>query len=542
MEPVIRIKRRFHDASRCIVLAIVIAATFAASTQAAPTSITEYPIEVGHPTNIDHIAVGADGTVWFADGYWPEGSFHALIGRLDPADGEVHEFDEGLGSFSVIRDFVATPDGSMWFTDSGSANSDAAIGKITPGGSITEYGGLDPSRPQRMAIGPDGALWFTASNSPAIGRATLGGAIGTYDLPGAVRDVALGPDGNIWFTYGGGSVEPAIGRVERHEDGSALITLFQVGLDTTSKPERMVVSGGYLWFSDISEAEPAIGRVSADGQITEFQAGLAPSSYVVDLEPGPEGNVWFTDYGVGAVGRIDSTGQISEFTAEYLGPDPWLRSEPGRTLQHLVAGPDGNVWFNLSGGWSGIGKVSQSGDITVFLDGQAGLGGDSNPQELAAGSSGELWFVSNTGVNTQSIGRIVPGDDNAPNAPQGTAPGPSATALPGRVVVIGGRTLRLDRYGRVRIRLSCQSLATGCAGTLQLTIFVPEVSGYRQVGSASFSLVPGASRTMWLHLDRRGRGLLAAKHHRRVELSIVPLSDVTMNPLRLRITLPRRRG
>jgi virginiamycin B lyase len=462
MGSVIRI-RGICDACRCVVLAVLLAVMFAASAQAAPTSITEYPIEVGHATNIDHIAVGADGTVWFADGYWPEGSFHALIGRLDPADGEVQEFDEGLGSFSVIRDFVAGPDGNMWFADSGSAGTDAAIGKVTPAGQITEYPSPVGGKPWWIIVGPDESLWFAATR--AVGRVTTTGALGTYELPGVLGELATGPGGNVWFTYGSGA-NAAIGRVERHEDGSALITLFQTGLDPHSVPERMVASGGYLWFSDISEAEPAIGRVSADGQITEFRAGLAPNSYVVDLEPGPEGNVWFTDYGDGAVGRIDPTGQISEFTAEHLGPDPWLRHEPGRDLQHLVAGPDGNMWFNLSGGWSGIGKVSQSGNITVFLDGQAGLGGDSNPQELAAGPNGELWFVSNMGVNTQSIGRIVPGDDSPPSAPPSSAPGTTST-VPGRVFVMGGRTLKLNRDGLVRVRLSCQSLATpataGCS-------------------------------------------------------------------------------
>jgi streptogramin lyase len=71
--PAIRI-RGICDACRCVVLAVLLAVMFAASAQAAPTSITEYPIEVGHSTNIDHIAVGADGTAWFADGYWLEGS------------------------------------------------------------------------------------------------------------------------------------------------------------------------------------------------------------------------------------------------------------------------------------------------------------------------------------------------------------------------------------------------------------------------------------------------------------------------------------
>jgi hypothetical protein len=47
---------------------------------------------------------------------------------------------------------------------------------------------------------------------------------------------------------------------------------------------------------------------------------------------------------------------------------------------------------------------------------------------------------------------------------------------------------------------------------------------------------------MSLRLDRLGRELLATEHHRRAELSMVPLSNVTMVPVRLSIISPRQRG
>jgi streptogramin lyase len=499
---------------------------------AAPTSITEYPIEVGHGTNIDHLSVGADGTVWFADGYWPEGSFHALIGRLDPADGKVQEFDEGLGSFSVIRDFVAGPDGNMWFADSGSAGTDAAIGKVTPAGQIAEYASPVGGKPWWIIVGPDESLWFTATR--AVGRVTTAGALGAYELPGVLGELATGPDGNVWFTYGSGA-NAAIGRVERHSDGSATITLFQTGLGPHSVPERIVAAGGYLWFTDLSEAEPAIGRVSADGQITEFRTGLAPNSYVVDLEPGPEGNVWFTDYGDGAVGRIDPTGQISEFTAEHehMGPDPWLRHEPGRWLQHLVAGPDGNMWFNLSGGYSGIGKVSQSGHITTFLDGQAGLGGDSNPKELAAGPNGELWFVSNTGVYTQSIGRIVPGDDSPPQESSQTTPAPTPTLPTGRAS-LASNVAPINRHGWTHLKFTCDTTVT-CSGRLTLIVrWHPFRHGRRQhramrvVGRAHLSIAAGDTTLVRIKLSRAVWRLLARR--RRIAAALTVFETSTFPP------------
>jgi streptogramin lyase len=533
-----------RDACRCVVLAVLLAVIFAAPAQAAPTSITEYPVEVGHSTNIDHIAVGADGTVWFADGYWPEGSFRALIGRFDPSDGAVAEFDQGLNHFSVIRDFVAGPDGNMWFADSGSANAAAAIGKITPSGQITEYASPVGGKPWWIIVGPDESLWYTATR--AVGRVTAAGALGAYELPGVLGELAAGPDGNVWFTYGSGA-NAAIGRIERHSDGSATITLFQTGLDPHSVPERIVAAGGYLWFTDLSGAEPALGRVSPDGQITEFREGLAADSNIIDIAAGPDGNVWFTDNGVGAIGRITPAGQITEFTDEDINPFVYYRNEVGFPLQHLVVGPDGNMWFTIPAGRAVLGKITPTGEITTFRPGENGLSWGMWAQEIAVGLHGELWFDgstwdSGTETSRQMIARIFPGDDNPPNAPPSTAPASKTTTFPGRVVVMGGRTLKLNRYGLVRIRLSCQSPVTACDGELQLTIFVSKAFSRRKVGSVSFSLAPGVSQTMSLPLDRLGRDLLATKHRRRGELSIVPLSNVTMEPVRLGITSLQRRG
>lgn len=543
MGPATRVKG-VRDACRCVVFAVLLAVIFAASAQAAPTSITEYPIEVGHSTNIDHIAVGADGKVWFADGYWPEGAYHALIGRLDPSDGATEEFDQGLGHFSVIRDFVAGPDGNMWFADSGSAGTDAAIGMVTPAGQITEYASPVGGKPWWIIVGPDESLWFAATR--AVGRATTAGALGAYELPGVLGELATGPDGNVWFTYGSGA-NAAIGRVERHSDGSATITLFQTGLDLHSVPERIVAAGGYLWFTDLSGAEPALGRVSPDGQITEFREGLAADSNIIDIAAGPDGNVWFTDNGVGAIGRITPAGQITEFTDEDIEPFLYYRNEVDFPLQHLVAGPDGNMWFTIRRGQAVLGKITPAGEITTFRPGEDGLASGVSAQELAAGPNGELWFDGSiwdpaTETSRQMIARVVPGDDHPPNAPPSTAPGHTTTTFPGRVVVLSGRTLKLNRQGLVRIRLSCQSLPTGCDGELQLTIIVPKTFSRRKVGSVPFSLAPNASQTMSLRLNRLGRDLLAKNHHRRVELRIVPQSNVTMEPVWLSITSPQQRG
>src|SRR6187200_2225166 len=266
--------RRGILAAACV--ALCASGLMAGSALGAPTSIREFPVDVGHPVDLESLVLGMDGNLWYQEHWWPEGSYHALIGRMDESGG-VDEFDEGLVHYSSPSEFVAGPEGDLWFADDGSALGGSAIGKISPDGVITRFTtGLGEVRPRRIVIGPEGNFWFTgAGSSPAIGFATPEGAIHTFSLPGKPGDLVGGPDGNIWFTYGRGEVDPAIGRVVREEDDSTVITLFHSGLAADSTPwEIVAATDGYLWFSDLSDSMPAIGRVSISGKIEEFRDGL----------------------------------------------------------------------------------------------------------------------------------------------------------------------------------------------------------------------------------------------------------------------------
>ncbi|HXM06030.1 MAG TPA: hypothetical protein VN936_01135, partial [Candidatus Acidoferrum sp.] len=75
-----------------------------------------------------------------------------------------------------------------------------------------------------------------------------------------------------------------------------------------------VASGanGTIWFTD--DTTPAIGRISADGTIQEFTAGLRAGSEPFAIGMGPDGNMWFSDREEIAIGKITPSGTISEYT------------------------------------------------------------------------------------------------------------------------------------------------------------------------------------------------------------------------------------
>src|SRR5436309_1017470 len=76
-------------------------------------------------------------------------------------------------SFSRPQSIAAGPDGALWFTEFGGDK----IGRITTAGAITEFQLTAGSQPDGIAAGPDGALWFTEFGTDRIGRITTGGAI-----------------------------------------------------------------------------------------------------------------------------------------------------------------------------------------------------------------------------------------------------------------------------------------------------------------------------------------------------------------------------
>jgi hypothetical protein len=111
---------------------------------------------------------------------------------------------------SDLRAITAGPDGNLWFTESLLEK----IGRITPGGTITEFRLPTPgSQLGAITAGPDGNLWFTESSGDKIGRITPGGSISEFPLPtpgSQPGSITAGPDGNLWFTELGGN---KIGRI-----------------------------------------------------------------------------------------------------------------------------------------------------------------------------------------------------------------------------------------------------------------------------------------------------------------------------------------
>ena len=210
-----------------------------------PTGVTtEFP---GAGTACGIVA-GPDGNLWFTD------CVSNAIGRITPS-GAIAKFDLPAGRYPF--GIVAGPDGNLWFTE----GAGPSVGRISTSGTITEFSLSSGSSPLAISAGPDGNLWVAEVNG--VARITTTGEVTEYPL--AARDLTLGPDGKLWFVASDGD---HAGRLSIGSGTVAADVVFPL-------PARAFLAGisagpdGNLWFTDQNAS--AVGRI-------DLSAVCAPDS------------------------------------------------------------------------------------------------------------------------------------------------------------------------------------------------------------------------------------------------------------------------
>jgi streptogramin lyase len=184
-----------------------------------------------------------------------------------------------------------------------------------------------------------------------------------------------------------------------------------------SQPHDIVAGpDGALWFTEFGGAK--IGRMTTGGQLTEYPLpkpgstlGDCPladtaetDSKNIDIRPagiavGPDANLWFTQ------AQLDhTTGQvrgsaIGRVTTAGAVEECLLPASDG-VPNEIVTGPDGALWFTAEGN---IGRFTTDGEVTEYplpSPGAIALG-------IVAGSDGNLWFADFV-QDQGEIGRITP--------------------------------------------------------------------------------------------------------------------------------------
>jgi streptogramin lyase len=145
---------------------------------------------------------------------------------------------------------------------------------------------------------------------------------------------------------------------------------------------------GNVWFTEFgneSNGGNHVGKITPSGAIQLYELpedGLGP----ISITTGPDGNLWFTENGGGLVAKISTKGLVSQ-DYEYLGND----------LQEITKGPDGNLWVTYPANYIyRIGTNYVESRYFTPIPNAA-------PDGIIAGADGNMWFTEDAGY----IGKLI---------------------------------------------------------------------------------------------------------------------------------------
>ncbi|WP_200948561.1 MULTISPECIES: hypothetical protein [unclassified Bradyrhizobium] len=223
---------------------------------------------------------------------------------------------------------------------------------------------------------PTVALQLAAGPIPAAAHTITEFVLATAaSRPSAIT---RGPDGALWFTEAAGR----IGRITTDGEltefpikGGGVVNAITTGPD------------GALWFTNFTSKK--IGRIPATATaenllVVEF-AVPGPAG-PLGITSGKDGALWFTDGAGGKIGRITTTGEVTEFAVIPM------------KARAITAGPDGALWFTDAR--DKIGRMTTEGTVTEFTIPTE----NSGPEGITRGPDGAVWFTESL---SGKIGRIT---------------------------------------------------------------------------------------------------------------------------------------
>ncbi len=280
-------------------------------------------------------------------------------------------------------------DGNMWFTES----PGNAVARITPAGVVSEFAiPTAAANPQQIVGASDGRLWFTEYNSNKIARVSTTGTFTEFstlfapppnDNPFGLVDRG---DGYIWYVAHGSS------RVGYQGISSGVAGETSIPTANSFPFGIAIAPDGNLYYTESNGDK--IGRIT-NLFTPQSEISLAAGSIPESIVRGPDGNLWFAEFGTSKIGRL------SPNSFSVTGEFPTLTSNAGPT--GMAAGQDGALWFTEIV-QDKIGRVTTGGTVSEYTSPVTGLA----MQGIGIAPDGSVWFAEpGTGVNPGRIGKLV---------------------------------------------------------------------------------------------------------------------------------------
>jgi virginiamycin B lyase len=226
-----------------------------------------------------------DGSIWWA-GQWGN-----LLGRIDPASGEMREFPLPDGSRPHTVNLDAA--GHAWFT----GNGNGTIGKLDPGtGEVTVYRMPDPAArdPHTAEFDQSGILWFTVQQGNMVGRldpATGAIRLVTMKTPGSrPYGIKIDAQGTPWVACNGSNC------LVKVDPETMTLTEIELPIPETTVRRLDIAADGTIWY--VNSSQGRLGRFDPKtSAIQEWPSPSGPKSHPYALAV-VDGIVWYNESGV----------------------------------------------------------------------------------------------------------------------------------------------------------------------------------------------------------------------------------------------------
>lgn len=359
----------------------------------------EYPIPTAG-ANPQHITVGPDHNLWFA-----EFSSNAL-GRITTS-GTVSEYPTGTSSNPI--GITAGPDNNIWYTGYNAPSigtfSLNACANLADSASPSLLG---PGAPETVNVTLTSCGVATLNATTTTTTAVPPGCPAVPAIPAFMSSLAYARTDAHVTTFGAPSCPGTYTVTSQTKVGATVMataqtayTVLAVGdgvlFNTDTRPSFITAgSDGNLWYTDYSNT---LYRVTPLGLVTSFSNSLPPAS-AQRITSGPDGGLYVSSFGGSTVNGI------AKVTLGISGAPSFAWQVPaggsGNDISDIEPGVDGNVWFTAGANGSGIvGFVTPNAKFKQFKL-PAGSG---TPISITAGSDNAMWFLLDPG----HVGRITPG-------------------------------------------------------------------------------------------------------------------------------------
>jgi virginiamycin B lyase len=272
-----------------------------------------------------------DGSIWWA-GQWAN-----LLGRIDPATGEMREYP--LPDGAMPHTVTLNDAGHAWYT----GNKNGTIGRLDPSsGEVTVYEMPDPAArdPHTAVFDRDGILWFTLQQSNMVGRLDPAtGAIRLVTMPtpdARPYDIKIDATGVPWVACNGSN---CLVRVD-----PATMALSEIALPIAQTTVRRldIADDGMIWY--VNSSQGRLGRLDpGTGAIKEWPSPSGPASHPYAIAV-LDGIVWYNESGM----RPDTLVRFDPITERFQS---WAIPSGGvfaGIIRHIRPTRDGNLLIHQS--------------------------------------------------------------------------------------------------------------------------------------------------------------------------------------------------